>query len=90
VSCCWSVSYSVWYGVIEPAAAFAVRELGSGAVPVASSEAPTEERPPFGSELVVSELDVPDDAGDEPMEDMPLILRTISPRYAELAEKQAP
>jgi hypothetical protein len=44
-----------------------------GATPVASSEAPTEDRPPLGNEFVVSELDNPDDAGDEPMEDMPLM-----------------
>jgi hypothetical protein len=44
-----------------------------GAAPLLSSEAPTEERPPLGNVFVVNELDKPDEAGDEPMEPMPLI-----------------
>ncbi len=51
---------------------------GSGAPPVDSNEAPTEDKPPFGSELLPvelepSELDVPDVAGEFVIDDMPLM-----------------
>ena len=56
--------------------------VGSGAVPVAKSEAPTDERPPLGSELDVSEL-------EEPMEDMPLIRLDYHQRaYENLGSKR--
>jgi hypothetical protein len=43
----------------------------------------------LGSEFVVNELDVPEDAGDEPMEDMPLIPPRIPLRCPEVSGKQA-
>ena len=51
-----------------------------GADPDAKSEAPTEERPPLGSVFVVKELDDPDDAGDEPMDPIPLMVAKIALR----------
>ena len=84
-----SVWNSVWYELCVLFAEAAAAGVGSGAAPVDCSEAPTEDNPPLGSEFVVSELDVPDEAADEPIEDMPLIGVRIPPAGTVQPGKQA-
>jgi hypothetical protein len=52
---------------------------GFGACPVESKDAPTDESPPLGRELELNELDKPDETGDEPIEEMPLMALDYHP-----------
>jgi len=80
LSYAWRLRYWASYELIvlegvDDAAVDVPIATGFGAAPVVRSDSPTEDSPPLGNDCDVSELDVPEDAGEEPMDEMPLIGR---------------